>query len=219
MPPITPSPPRVIFDLDGVIARDDTMAVIVQRRLTSSAGRAIRGALPAAVWLLLRGLPSARIRMSRALGRVALSGLSPAEYRALAEQIGTELGGVPNWTIAKGLAAARRHLADGDEVIVTTGTEELLARAFLDAIGLPGISLVATTLGFDGRTVRYADHNMGPQKVANLDGEGGDIFYTDSDLDLPLAMLCGRTVLVNPDAHLARVFRKRITNLTIERWD
>jgi len=210
---------RVIFDLDGVIARHDTMAVIIQRRLTSHPGRAIRGAIPAATWLALRGIPRLRIRMSRALGGSALSGLTAGEYAALAAEIGTELGLSPGWSFAAGVDAVSRHIADGDEVIVTTGTEQLLARAFLDAVGLPGVTLVATTLEFDGRSVRYSNHNMGQQKVTNLGGRGGDVFYTDSDIDLPLALLSARTFLVNPSARLVRVFQHQIANLTIETWE
>lgn len=212
-------PQRVIFDLDGVIARRDTMAVIIQRQLTSHPSRAIAGALPALAWLLLRGLPTVRIRMSRALGRVALRGLTADQYGLLAGEIGTELGRDPGWSFAEGVAAVTRHLADGDEVVVTTGTEHLLARAFLDAVGLAGVDLVATTLRFRGRAVLYVNHNMGQQKVTNLGGRGGDVFYTDSDLDLPLAKLSDRTYLVNPGARLARVFARRIAHLTIETWD
>lgn len=211
-------PQRVIFDLDGVIARHDTMAVIIQRRLTSHPGRALRGAIPAAAWLALRGVPALRIRMSRALGRVALSGLTAEQYAALASAIGAELGRDPSWSFPAGVVAVSRHLAAGDEVVVTTGTEAILARAFLNAVGLPGVVLVATTLAFAGRSARYSDHNMGPRKVTNLDGRGGDIFYTDSDLDLPLARLSAHTILVNPSNRLAKVFAREIPALTVERW-
>jgi phosphatidylglycerophosphatase C len=210
---------RVVFDLDGVIARSDTMAVLIQGRLTSHPGRAIGGALPAAAWFVLRGLPGARIRMSRALGRVALSGLSVESYRALAVEVGTRLGRDPGWTIAGGLAAIRQHLNDGDDVVVTTGTEATLARAFLDTIGLAKVELVATILRFDGRSAHYENHNMGRNKVTNLDGRRIDLFYTDSDLDLPLAKLSERTILVNPDAHLGRVFAGQVKNLTTVRWE
>jgi phosphatidylglycerophosphatase C len=213
------APQRVIFDLDGVIARHDTMAVIIQRRLISHPGRAIAGALPAVAWLLLRGVPRLRIRMSRALGRSALRGMTAGEYAVLAAEIGAELGGDPEWSIAAGVAAVSRHRSAGDEVVVTTGTEGLLARAFLDAVGLEGVELVATTIRFDGRIASYANHNMGQQKVTNLGGRGGDLFFTDSDLDLPLARLSARTVLVNPDARLERAFRRLIPRLTVERWD
>jgi phosphatidylglycerophosphatase C len=212
------SPQRVVFDLDGVIARGDTMAVLVQRRLTGHAGRAALGILPGAAWYLLRGLPGMRVGLSRALGRIALSGLDGAEYAALAAGIGADLGRDPDWIIADGLAAIRGHIDAGDDVVVTTGTETMLARAFLDAIGLSEVRLIATTLEFDRAGAHYANHNLGGRKVANLAGSRIDLFYTDSNLDLPLAALASHTVLINPDARLEREFRARIDHVTVERW-
>jgi phosphatidylglycerophosphatase C len=208
----------VVFDLDGVIARSDTMAVLIQRQLLSHPLRALRGAIPAAGWYLLRGLPRARVRMSRALGRAALSGLDLEQYRTLAVEVGSELGRDPKWTIAQGAAAIREHLAAGDDVVVTTGTEELLAHAFLGTIGLGATRLIATTLRFGGG-VHYENHNLGPQKVVNLGADRMALFYTDSDLDLPLARLSDRTILVNPSTRLVRLFRGRVTALEIVNWE
>jgi phosphatidylglycerophosphatase C len=224
---------QVVFDLDGVIASHDTMAVLVRRQLLSSPRRAITGLFPALGWSLLRGVPVLRVRFSRMLGRVALARLSPEQYRRMAQGIGVELGADPAWTIPQGLAAVRRHLAAGDDVVVTTGTEFLLARAFLDALGLDGVDLVATTARFDGdgngngnvngdaRPGRagYDNHNLGAKKVTNLAGREIDLFYTDSDLDLPLAALAAHTILVNPDSRLVRLFSSRVASLEIVRWE
>jgi phosphatidylglycerophosphatase C len=210
---------HVVFDLDGVIARSDTMAALIQKQLLSHPGRAVRGAVPAAGWYLLRGLPKMRVRMSRALGRAALSGLDAEQYRRLASEVGAELGRDPKWTIAEGAAAIRRHLGAGDNVVVTTGTEGTLARAFLDTIGLDGVRLISTTIDVDGRSVRYLNHNLGPKKVENLGMPRMDVFYTDSDLDLPLARLSARTILVNPSARLARVFGAQLASLEVVRWE
>lgn len=211
--------PLVVFDLDGVIARSDTMAVLLQKQLLSHPLRAIAGAIPAAGWYLLRGLPGMRARMSRALGRAALSGLDAKQYRKLATDVGVELGRDPKWTIAQGAAAIRSHLAAGDDVVVTTGTEEIVARAFLDTIGLGEVRMIATTLRFGGAIVHYENHNLGAQKVANLGATRMDLFYTDSNMDLPLARLSEGTVLVNPSTRLARLFERRIASLEIVRWE
>lgn len=215
---MTERPLSVVFDLDGVIARNDTMAVLVTRRLRSSFRRSALGAVPGLAWYALRGLAGARVRLSRTLGGVALLGLTAEQYAALAAETGTELGEDPNWTIPEGKAAITRHLDAGDSVVVTTGTEQILARAFLDAIGLPGVGLIATTLRFDGDHPHYANHNLGEQKVHNLAGRSIDLFYTDSDLDLPVAELAKQVILVNPDASMERRFRARIRELTVERW-
>jgi phosphatidylglycerophosphatase C len=209
----------VVFDLDGVLARGDTMASLIQQRLLSHPLRAALGALPAAAWFVLHRFPAARIRLSRALGRIALSGMTAAQYRQLAVSVGARLGDDPGRRIADGVIAITRHLRDGDEVVVTTGTEHTVARAFLDQIGLRDVTLIATTIGFDRPGVRYENHNLGQQKAHNLGQRSIDLFYTDSDLDLPVALLSKRTILVNPDSRQTRLFTRHLANLTIVRWE
>ena len=208
----------VVFDLDGVIARTDTMAFLLQKQLLSHPLRAIAGAVPAIVWFALHRYPRARPPLSRALGRAALSGLSSDEYRALAVRVGTSLGIDPERHIAEGVAAIRRHLLAGDDVVVTTGTEALLSRTFLDSMGLSNVRLIATTIRFGPRMVHYENHNLGPGKVGGFTDRDVDLFYTDSELDLPVARLSRHTVLVNPSPRLARRFRSQIPSLEIVRW-
>lgn len=210
--------PLVVFDLDGVIARTDTMAYLLRRQLFSQPGRAVAGAVPAALWFLLHRYPRARPRLSRALGRAALSGLSAEQYARLARRAGELLGSDPARRIPDGVSAIRRHLDAGDEVVITTGTESTLARAFLDSLGLSGVELVATDIRFDHFVVRYENHNLGSGKVRGFASRQIDLFYTDSDLDLPIAKLSRRTVLVNPTERLAGVFRAQIPELEIVRW-
>jgi phosphoserine phosphatase len=208
-----------VFDLDGVIARTDTMAHLLQQQLLSSPLRAIAGALPAAAWFALRGYPSARVRLSRALGRAALSGLTADEYQRLAVEVGARLASDPASSIPEGLATVRRSLASGAEVVVTTGTEATLSRTFLDALGLHEVGLIATTLRFGRVLVRYDNHNLGHNKVRGFVDRTIDTFYTDSNLDLPVAQLSRHTVLVNPSRRLARLFGAKVENLTIVNWD
>ncbi len=210
-------PLRVVFDLDGVLARRDTQAELIRRQLTSHPVRAIVGILPVAGWTVLKNFTGSRVVMSRVLGRIALSGLSETAYGDLARRTGGALGADPAWVIAEGIAALRGHLDDGDDVVVTTGTEERLSRAFLDAAGVPGVELIATHIRF-GRMAHYANHNLGPRKVPNLEGRIVDLFYTDSELDLDVARRASRTVLVNPDARLERLFTASVTDLSVVRW-
>jgi len=213
----------VVFDLDGVIARSDTMAALIQKRLLGHPLKAIAGVTPAAAWFLLRAIPSARIRMSQALGRVALAGFDGAGYAKLAREVGGALGRDPRWILADGRAAVLNHQALGDRVLITTGTEAILARAFLDAIGLDEIELIGTTVHFENRRPLYEFHNLGANKVSSLrERVGGariNLFYTDSNLDLPLARLSARTILVNPDARLERIFRWGAGRVEVVRWD
>ena len=217
--PEEPARRFVVFDLDGVISRHDTMAELIRRRLRSSRRRAVLGVGPAAVWFALRGFPAARIRMSRAVGTIALSGLTADDHAKLAAEVGAELAHADGWVIPQGVDAVKRHLADGDHVLVTTGTEALLVRAFLAALGLVDVELVGTVLRFDGTRPHYVTHNLGRNKVAGLGTSDVDLFYTDSELDLPVAVLAKRTILINPDAATERRFRDRVEHLEIERWE
>lgn len=210
-------PLKVVFDLDGVLARRDTMAELIRRQLTSNPARAVIAILPAAAWTVLRKSPGFRVLMSRVLGRIALSGLSDEQYCDLAGRTGCALGADPAWLIADGIAALRGHLSAGDDVVVTTGSEERLSRAFLSAAGLPDVALIATHLRF-GRLAHYANHNLGPRKVPNLQGRVVDLFYTDSALDLDVARVATRTILVNPNARLERQFRSEVADLSVARW-
>jgi phosphatidylglycerophosphatase C len=209
----------VVFDLDGVIARTDTMAFLIQRQLSSHPLRAMAGAFPAVAWFALHRYPRLRVRLSRALGRAALSGLSADEYRELAVEVGSVLGRDPARNIPNGVAAVKRHLLAGDEVVVTTGTEATLSRTFLDALGLSDVGLIATTIRFDSWIVRYENHNLGRDKVRGFVDRKIDVFYTDSDLDLPVARLSRHSVLVNPSPRLTSLFRSQIASLEIVRWE
>ncbi len=195
------------------------MAFLLQRQLLSHPLRAVAGALPAAAWFVLRSFPRARVRLSRALGRAALSGMTAAEYGELAVAVGTLLASDPSRSIPAGVAKVRHYLESGAEVVVTTGTEAVLSRTFLDGLGLQDVELIATTLRFDRAIVRYESHNLGHNKVHGFEGRQIDTFYTDSNLDLPVAKLSARTVLVNPGARLARLFEAKVPNLTIVSWD
>jgi phosphatidylglycerophosphatase C len=148
-----------------------------------------------------------------------LSGLSEAEYRGLAVEVGTLLARDPGKQIPDGVAAAKRHLAAGDEVVITTGTEAILSRTFLDCVGLEGVELLATALNFDHPVVRYETHNLGPAKARGFVGREIDLFYTDSELDLAVARLSRHTILVNPGRRLAGLFESTVAGLEIVRWD
>jgi hypothetical protein len=105
---------QVVFDLDGVIASHDTMAVLVRRQLFSSPRRGIAGLYPALGWSLLRGVPALRVRFSRMLGRVESSRVVSCRVVSCSRSLawrpsGTgrcprdraELGADPAWTIPR----------------------------------------------------------------------------------------------------------------------
>lgn len=182
-----------LFDLDGVLVKGDSFALFMRhagavgwRRATGFAG-----VLMAAPLVLF---PGQRSRAIRVVVRAALLGMSTEELHRRTAAFGTALAYDPRRVLRGGLATAREHLAAGDRVIVVTASEEKLARAFLDALGLDKVELVASQ-------ARPTVHNRGAAKIRQLAARGvrppWQVAYTDSLTDLPMLLGARRAVLVN----------------------
>ncbi|MDF2048178.1 haloacid dehalogenase-like hydrolase [Microbacterium sp. Kw_RZR3] len=213
--------PTVLFDLDGVLLRGDTMASLVVRRLVRHPRRMMRAA-PTLARLLGAGPETERARSAhRRLVQLALDGLERHEYEELAVHTARRLAADPRRRVAACVRAACMALHRGERVLVVTATERVLARAYLDAIGLRSAELSASELGGPPRRLGWERHNVGEAKVESVRELGVAVeqarFFTDSVSDLPLALRVRAVVLVNPSRRSARVFRDRIPGHTLLR--
>ena len=183
----------VLFDLDGVLVNGDSFALFMRRagavgwrRATGFVG--VLAAVPLALF------PQQRSRAIRLVVRAGLLRMSTEELRRRAAAFGTVLAREPGRVRRDALAAVRGHLAAGDLVIVVTASEQTLARAYLDALGLEDVELVASQ-------IHRKVHNRGAVKLHQLATRGilppWRRAYSDSLTDLP--MLCGARspVIVN----------------------
>jgi phosphoserine phosphatase len=206
-----PSQRTVLFDLDGVLLRGDAFTVLIRHALVRRPWRL----LPAAVLLSMSlALPiggPGRPRVNRVLVRLALRGIDETRYEALAALIGTKLaqGAFRNDSL---IEEARGCRAAGSRVIVVTASERRLVRSYLDAVGLGGIELVASELGFPhNRPASLTTYNIGQQKVRSLLGLDVDLasclLYTDSATDLPLMKCVAECVLVAPSRATQKAVR------------
>ncbi|WP_144875215.1 HAD family hydrolase [Microbacterium sp. 1.5R] len=200
-----------VFDLDGVLSRADTMASLVFERLRTRPWLVLPVAALALTAALAPAAGSLRPRCNRAIVHVALAGVSEVEYGRLARRTARALAGRPGNVRPEVLSALRRASADGTGV-VTTATEQMLATAYLDALGVAGMPVLASRFRFAAGGARFADHNVGARKVETLDaarpGAILDTLYTDSASDLPLARRCTRTVLVDARPRSEREFQR-----------
>ncbi|MFB4351277.1 HAD family hydrolase [Microbacterium sp. CR_7] len=198
-----------VFDLDGVLSRADTMATLVLARLRARPWLVLPVAVLALTAALAPAAGSLRPRCNRAVVHVVLSGLSEREYARLAVRTARQLAARPDNVGPDVLSALRRAAADGTG-IVTTATERTLAAAYLEALGVGGMPLLASRFRFSDRGPRFADHNVGGRKVETLEaihpGAIVDTLYTDSASDLPLARQSRRTVLVDARPRSVREF-------------
>ncbi|MFE4950183.1 HAD family hydrolase [Leifsonia sp. NPDC056665] len=209
-----------VFDLDGVLIHGDTMGALVLGRLREHPLR-LFAALPLFVAAqILPGTSLRRARLHRVLVSLALRGLDRDSYIMLARRTGLRLAlrGSPN----RQAIAELKRLASEHQVVVATASEFHLARAYIDAIGLPGVRVLASQLGFDGASPHLVVHNVGAMKVESLRTNGYNLhrfeLYTDSTSDLPLARVANKTTLINPSRRSTRRFRSQIPSAEIHRW-
>lgn len=188
-----------LFDFDGVLMRGDAFGLFVRASLRRARWRyalAVLLALP-----LLPSLPFTRHWVVRAFVSAVLLGLSEPRYRRLAAEFGDALARQPGRFHREALTRLRRHVAEGDRVLVVTGCEETLVRSIFDALGLVDIPLLASRLKPGMIGMRVALHNVGVRKLESLRTAGvlppWDVAYGDSVNDLPMLREAREAVLVN----------------------
>lgn len=201
----------VLFDFDGVLFQGDAFEQFIRHRYAQSAIYKTL-ALVTMPWWLLCGVFSRR-RAAWALSHVALCGLGAQRYQAAAEAFADQLVRRPRQFYRDGLAALRRHVAEGDEVVVVTGCERILVTRLLSQLGLPELTVFATQLKPGLFGMRLQLHNVGRRKVQNLAAKGVTrwrLAYSDSFQDMPMLKQAGEAVLVNGTPKLCKRVEKAL---------
>ncbi|GGA24086.1 hypothetical protein GCM10010981_10610 [Dyella nitratireducens] len=201
----------VLFDFDGVLFQGDAFEQFIRHRYASSAIYKVLAVLTVPWWLLC-GVFSRR-RAAWALTHVALCGLGAQRYQAAAEAFADELVRRPRQFYRVGLSVLRRHLAEGDNVIVVTGCERMLVTRLLSQLGLPELTIVATQLKPGLFGMRLQMHNIGRRKVQNLAAKGVTTWrmaYSDSFQDMPMLKPAVEAVLVNGTPKLCKRVEKAL---------
>ncbi|RUL74471.1 haloacid dehalogenase-like hydrolase [Dyella choica] len=201
----------VLFDFDGVLFQGDAFQLFIRHRYASSLMYRMLAML-CMPWWLLCGVFSQRLA-SRTLIHVALCGLGTQRYQVAAEAFADQLVRQPRQFYRDGLSVLRRHLAEGDQVIVVTGCERILVARLLSQLGLPELRIVASQLkpGLFGMRVHM--HNVGRRKVQNLATQGVTnwrLAYSDSFQDMPMLKQAAEAVLVNGTPKLCKRVEKAL---------
>ena len=111
------------------------------------------------------------------------------------------------------LACLRQHAASGDRIIVVSGCAQpllgyLLASQKIEAVALGSV----LTLQKSGFVCEW--HCYGSNKPITLARELNiraiDVFYSDSDADMPLFAMAKENILVNASNRVARAVERRI---------
>ncbi len=207
--------PRVVlFDFDGVLMRGDAFSRFVISRLRRSWWRALLVLLLLPLLLPLFALRSLRIPIVGILVRISLLGVSQQRFEMLAREFANELVGKPRIFIRGGISAMRRHIVEGDRVVIVTGCEETLVRTIFDSIGLPDLEIIASRMRSGRLGMRKQVHNFGAAKPAQIAlrgiSEPWDLAYSDSAHDIPMLKRATEAVLVNADARTSLLVRRAL---------
>jgi phosphatidylglycerophosphatase C len=199
----------VLFDFDGVLFQGDSFAMFMRHHYQQSFWRKVLAVLTAPWWFTC-GLFS-RWWAARALVHVALFGMGQKHYQQLAEAFADQLVRRPRQFYRDGLQALRKHIEAGDQVIVVTGCEQVLAARLLSQLGLPEVGVIGSQIKPGWLGMRVKVHNVGRRKVQSLAAQGirnWRVAYGDSMLDVPMLKQAREAVLVNGTPKLCKRVEK-----------
>jgi phosphatidylglycerophosphatase C len=195
----------VLFDFDGVLFHGDSFAMFMRHRYKQSLLSKLLAVLTSP-WWLLAGLFS-RWWAARTLVNVALFGMGTKRYQQAVDAFADQVVRRPRQFCRDGLQALRKHLADGDQVIVVTGCEQMLAARLLVLIGLPEVGVIGSQFKPGWSGMRIVVHNIGRRKVQSLAGQGVKtwrVAYGDSVHDIAMLKQAHEAVLVNGSPKLCK---------------
>jgi len=213
--------PAALFDMDHTVLRIDTgMSWMRYEYRRGRSGR--RDIARAVYWSLL--YKAALLDMEELATRLTagLAGQDETELAAAcAEWYARD---VAHQVAVDARRAIDRHRADGDVIVLATGSTQYAAEAVARGLGIEHV-LCSRIESVGGRfTGKLTAMGFGPHKVAlaeqlarelDLDLERST-FYSDSYNDLPLLRRVGAAVAVNPDARLRRHATR--AGWRVERW-
>lgn len=195
----------VLFDFDGVLFHGDSFSMFMRDRYQQSFWSKLLAVLTMPWWLTCALF--SRWWAARALVHVALFGMGQKRYQQLAEAFADQIVRRPRQFHRDGLQALRKHVADGDRVIVVTGCEQVLAARLLSQLGLSEVGVIGSQIkpGWSGMRIKL--HNVGRRKVQSLAAQGiksWRVAYGDSMLDLQMLKQAREAVLVNGTPKLCK---------------
>ena len=207
--------PRVVlFDFDGVLMRGDAFSRFVRSRFRRSWWRLLIAIIALPSMLPFYAIRSLRMPIIGVFVHISLLGIGQSRFELLVREFAGELVGKPRIFIRDGISAMRRHIVDGDRVVIVTGCEANLVHAIFAAIGLPDLEIIASQLRAGRLGMRKRVHNFGSAKPVQIAAHGisepWDLAYSDSASDIPMLKRAAEAVLVNADARTSLRVRRAL---------
>ncbi|MEO7916537.1 MAG: haloacid dehalogenase-like hydrolase [Dokdonella sp.] len=207
--------PRVVlFDFDGVLVRDDLFESFLRNRFRRQPWRLMPMLPLLPALLLLCIVPTGRRLLINLFVRLGLSGSRLAKLEPELARWGRARARLPGVVMRDGVVALRRHVANGDRVVVVTGCEAGLARGLLDELALGDIEVIGSQLRDGWLGARPRVHVIGRRKIPALAERGivapWAIAYSDSSRDTPMLKGATEAIIVNMDARNRKRVERRL---------
>lgn len=203
--------PVVFFDLDDSLINKDANSLWIRWRVRRERWAVVEAML--ALASLYRAYKKGRVTHWRLSNyyRTRTRGMSLEEYRSRVARFFQERGQLHIYPQAASLLFAYQRL--GAELVMITGSDDVVARAYGQALGFTHI--ISNRLQTDGSRITGLEQPMcyGPGKVdlarQFLTARGLSFddaaFYTDSHSDVPLLEMVHQPVVLNPSAELREI--------------
>jgi len=203
--------PVVFFDLDDSLINKDANSLWIRWRVRRERWAVVEAML--ALASLYRAYKKGRVTHWRLSNyyRTRTRGMSLEEYRSRVARFFQERGQLHIYPQAASLLFAYQRL--GAELVMITGSDDVVARAYGQALGFTHI--ISNRLQTDGSRITGLEQPMcyGPGKVdlarQFLAARGLSFddaaFYTDSHSDVPLLEMVHQPVVLNPSAELREI--------------
>jgi phosphatidylglycerophosphatase C len=210
-----------VFDLDGTIARHDTLVPYVVRLLAQRPWQLLRlvGVLPALLRFILARADHGQVKA--ALLGSTLRGRSRAELAGWTARFVRHL--ISHGIFADALEAIARHRRAGDRLVLLSASPDLYVPAIARALGFDEALCTEVRWNgdrFDGALV--TPNRRGEEKARVIDAlrarhpDVAIVAYANGPADLPHLKLVDRAVLVNGLA-ATRMLAERLGIPTV-RW-
>jgi HAD superfamily hydrolase (TIGR01490 family) len=211
-----------LFDMDRTLVRVDTATLYI-RHQRQKGQATTRDVARVAWWMLQYSLGVIDAERIATSAMESFKGKKESWLVDTCESLYAER--IVNHVAEAGRRAVEKHKKEGDFVAIVTGATPYVTAPLARALGIEHV--VATHLEveegrFTGRVIPPMSYGPGKVMLAERLGteHGFDVgeatFYSDSITDLPLLERVGTPIVVNPDARLRRIAKKRAWK--IEAW-
>jgi len=209
-------PRAALFDMDRTLVRKETASLYVRyQREIGEAGW--RDALRVSWWVAQYTLG---VIDAQGVAAKVMEGFAGMQETVLASRCDDWFRRFVEVHVCdEGRRVVHEHRARGDIVAIVTGASPYVARPVARALGIDHVVASELEVGEDGRfTGRLLEPLCyGGGKIVRASRLAAELgfdlrastFYSDSLTDLPLLEHVAEPIVVNPDARLARVARRR----------